>query len=215
MQLSTELYDYLSTWIKIIYTNKMFFHNIDINFFAVELVIFWIMHEKVDVGVVGLTESLIRLSDISDITLYSLPKKYADISFAEVKKAAYFLQYLSIDTTTDDDFRKNILWLKANIEELNLKADDDATMSQYFSCYQAEPKFIRNIITFVKENHHQLEAMGLTCSKIEANLRIYTKKYQTTNNNKLTTLNVEKFMELSPFKLEATWVVRNMHQVIT
>ena len=215
MQLSTELYDYLSTWIKRIYTNKMFFDSLNIKFLAIELAIFYIMHEEVAVGPFGLIQSLIMLSLLPSIELKSLPKIYADISFSEVKKAAHFLHYLSIDITTDDALRQNILLLRANIEELNLKADDDATMQQYFSCYQAEPKFIKNIITFVKENHHQLEAMGLTCSKIEANLRIYTKKYQTTNNNKLTTLNVEKFMELSPFKLEATWVVRNMHQVIT
>jgi hypothetical protein len=206
MQSSTESYDALSTWIKMVYTNKMFFDKSNVKFPAVELVIFWIMHEQVAVGQLGLMESLILLSALPSIDLKSLPKRYADISFSEVKQAAYFLHYLSIDVTTDDDFRKNILWLMDNIEKLSFKADDDATVLQYFSCYQTEAKFIRNIITFIKENHRQLESMGLICSQIEANLRIYTKKYHTTNN-RLTALNIKQFMELSPFKLEATWVV--------
>jgi hypothetical protein len=220
MQTSTESYDALSTWIKRIYTNKMFFDNINIKFFAVELAIFWIMHEKVIISRLRLTESLARLSEISEVLeiseLYGLHRKYANISFAEIKKAAKFLSYLSLDITTDDALRQNILWLMANIEELNLKADTETTQQKYFHCYQAEPKFIKKMITFIKENHRQLESMGLICSQIEANLRIYTKKSQAANNNRLTALNITQFMELSPFKLEAAWVVLyTMHQVIT
>jgi hypothetical protein len=229
MQKSEHLYKPILHWINTIYNNESFFtDNTNIKFSAIELAIFWIMHEIVTIGKLGIKQSLKKINTNDLQALTDLPINYATTSADDVKQAAKLLHYLPFNNYTDAEFKQAILEFNNNIDMLKVTHSNKYNIEElpyydyrllYLHFTPIMPEFMHYIIRTASSNDTNVEFTDVQINCIITNLRMYychilyrtLKPYLDTINN----FNKEKFLAdknnflaIAPFKEEAEWTIR-------
>jgi hypothetical protein len=214
-----EIYQEVLNWVKNIYQNKSILESISaFKFAAVELAIFLIAHEDVEIGKCSsIKQALINLSVYTERgELYDLPLEYADITYYDIRIAAKCLSYLPTEDYTDKEFSQAALELKEKIHCIDF---NDIPLSKYSNTVRVVkelPQAINEVIEDVKNNMANIEQQGFNCSCIVANLRLYHFKHRFNKSDSLYPQFIDKniFLNEALFEKEAKFTIEKYNSLI-